>query len=42
MVEVRDLVLSNDRFTLILFVSFAIVALLLTLPSVSTGSCPFP
>ena len=27
--EVRDLVLSNDRFTLILFVSFAIVALLL-------------
>jgi putative ABC transport system permease protein len=29
MEEVRDLVLSNDRFTLILFVSFAIVALLL-------------
>jgi putative ABC transport system permease protein len=27
--EVRDLVLSNDRFTLILFVSFAVVALLL-------------
>jgi putative ABC transport system permease protein len=27
--EVRDLVLSNDRFTLILFVAFAIVALLL-------------
>jgi putative ABC transport system permease protein len=27
--EVRDLVLSNDRFTLVLFVSFAIVALLL-------------
>ncbi len=27
--EVRDLVLSNDRFTLILFVTFAIVALLL-------------
>ena len=27
--EVRDLVLSNDHFTLILFVSFAIVALLL-------------
>ncbi|MGD0446017.1 MAG: ABC transporter permease [Edaphobacter sp.] len=29
MEEVRDLVLSNDRFTLILFVSFAVVALLL-------------
>jgi putative ABC transport system permease protein len=29
MEEVRDLVLSNDRFTLILFVSFALVALLL-------------
>jgi putative ABC transport system permease protein len=29
MEEVRDLVLSNDRFTLILFVTFAIVALLL-------------
>jgi putative ABC transport system permease protein len=29
MEEVRDLILSNDRFTLILFVSFAIVALLL-------------
>jgi putative ABC transport system permease protein len=29
MEEVRDLVLSNDRFTLVLFVSFAIVALLL-------------
>jgi putative ABC transport system permease protein len=29
MEEVRDLVLSNDRFTLILFVSFAAVALLL-------------
>ncbi|RXH56826.1 ABC transporter permease [Granulicella sibirica] len=27
--EVRDLVLSNDRFTLVLFVSFAVVALLL-------------
>ena len=27
--EIRDLVLSNDRFTLILFVSFAVVALLL-------------
>jgi putative ABC transport system permease protein len=27
--EVRDLVLSNDRFTLVLFVSFAAVALLL-------------
>jgi putative ABC transport system permease protein len=27
--EVRDLVLSNDRFTLILFVSFAVVGLLL-------------
>jgi putative ABC transport system permease protein len=29
MEEVRDLVLSNDRFTLVLFVSFAAVALLL-------------
>jgi putative ABC transport system permease protein len=29
MEEVRDLILSNDRFTLILFVSFAVVALLL-------------
>jgi putative ABC transport system permease protein len=29
MEEVRDLVLSNDRFTLTLFVSFAVVALLL-------------
>ncbi len=29
MEEVRDLVLSNDRFTLVLFVSFAVVALLL-------------
>ena len=29
MEEVRDLVLSDDRFTLILFVSFAVVALLL-------------
>ncbi len=29
MEEVRSLVLSNDRFTLILFVSFAVVALLL-------------
>jgi putative ABC transport system permease protein len=27
--EVRDLVLANDRFTLILFVTFAVVALLL-------------
>lgn len=29
MEEVRELVLSNDRFTLILFISFAVVALLL-------------
>ncbi|HTZ60906.1 MAG TPA: ABC transporter permease [Acidobacteriaceae bacterium] len=29
MEEVRDLILSNDRFTLILFVAFAVVALLL-------------
>jgi putative ABC transport system permease protein len=29
MEEIRDLVLSNDRFTLVLFVSFAVVALLL-------------
>jgi putative ABC transport system permease protein len=29
MEEVRDLVLSNDRFTLVLFVSFSVVALLL-------------
>jgi putative ABC transport system permease protein len=29
MEEVRELVLSNDRFTLVLFVSFAVVALLL-------------
>ncbi|MGC2400944.1 MAG: ABC transporter permease [Acidobacteriaceae bacterium] len=29
MEEVRDLILSNDRFTLTLFVSFAVVALLL-------------
>jgi putative ABC transport system permease protein len=29
MAEVRDLVLSNDRFTLVLFVCFAVVALLL-------------
>jgi putative ABC transport system permease protein len=29
MEEVRDLILSNDRFTLVLFVSFAVVALLL-------------